>query len=351
MDIILNEKLRALRRGRDLTQGELAEKLNVSVQAVSKWERGEGYPDITMLPQIAAFFDVSIDELMGMEECRVTEKIKAYEKESHTYCNRGEIEKDLALWERVHAEFPNNISVSYFLLQALYTNQAYERAVSLGEELWNDPKLGEARSAVAQKLCFSYNRLGNKEMAKKYANSMGDMYTTRPELLIHVLEGEEAVELAQSNVLNHLELMRINIYRLCRNGEFSAELRLRIWKASLSLYETVFEDGDYGFYACRMADIYWEIGVAYLNLNDIPNALDAIEQRAKFVIQYDTRGVSQHTSPLINTMTDDPTDSTKNYAHNDSHQALRLLKNKIYDPIREEPRFKAVIEELTKYAK
>ncbi len=40
MDIILNEKLRALRRGRDLTQGELAEKLNVSVQAVSKWERG-----------------------------------------------------------------------------------------------------------------------------------------------------------------------------------------------------------------------------------------------------------------------------------------------------------------------
>ncbi len=304
-----------------------------------------------MLPQIAAFFDVSIDELMGMEECRVAEKIKAYEKESHTYCNRGEIEKDLALWERVHVEFPNNISVSYFLLQALYTNQAYERAVSLGEELWNDPKLGKERGFVAQVLCFSYNRLGNKEMAKKYASSMGNMHTTCSQLLIHVLEGEEAVELAQSNVVNYLDSMRINIIYLCRNSNPTPEMRLRLWDACRSLYETVFEDGDYGFYACRMAEIYREISIAYLKMNEIQNALDAIERRSKFAIRYDTRGVSQHTSPLVSTMVDDPTDSAKTYAHNDSYETLQGLQNKIYDPIREEPRFQAVIEALEAVAK
>ena len=63
-----NEKLQTLRKGKGLTQDELAEALYVSRAAVSKWESGRGYPNIDSLKSIARFFSVSIDELLSSDE-------------------------------------------------------------------------------------------------------------------------------------------------------------------------------------------------------------------------------------------------------------------------------------------
>ena len=59
----IGQKIKAKRRERDLTQEELATILGVTKAAVSKWENGESYPDITMLPQIAQLFCMTMDEL------------------------------------------------------------------------------------------------------------------------------------------------------------------------------------------------------------------------------------------------------------------------------------------------
>ena len=61
----INENIARLRREKGITQEELAVALGVSNQAVSKWEAGKCCPDIEMLPDLAEFFRVSIDELMG----------------------------------------------------------------------------------------------------------------------------------------------------------------------------------------------------------------------------------------------------------------------------------------------
>ncbi len=61
----INKQIAFLRRTHELTQEQLAEALGVTNQAVSKWESGQCCPDITLLPEIASFFGVSIDELMG----------------------------------------------------------------------------------------------------------------------------------------------------------------------------------------------------------------------------------------------------------------------------------------------
>ncbi len=53
------------RREKGITQEELAEYIGVSKASVSKWETGQSYPDITFLPQLAAYFGISIDALMG----------------------------------------------------------------------------------------------------------------------------------------------------------------------------------------------------------------------------------------------------------------------------------------------
>jgi len=55
------------RREKGITQDELANHIGVSKASVSKWETGQSYPDITFLPQLAAYFNISIDDLMGYE--------------------------------------------------------------------------------------------------------------------------------------------------------------------------------------------------------------------------------------------------------------------------------------------
>lgn len=64
----LNERIYELRREREWTQEQLAQKLGVSYQAVSKWENAQACPDISLLPAIADLFEVSIDSLFGREE-------------------------------------------------------------------------------------------------------------------------------------------------------------------------------------------------------------------------------------------------------------------------------------------
>lgn len=63
-----NEKLQALRKGKGITQEELAQALFVSRTAVSKWESGRGYPNIDSLKAIAKFFSVTVDALLSGEE-------------------------------------------------------------------------------------------------------------------------------------------------------------------------------------------------------------------------------------------------------------------------------------------
>lgn len=61
----INENIARLRKEKGVTQEELAVALGVSNQAVSKWEAGKCCPDIEILPDLAGYFRVSIDELMG----------------------------------------------------------------------------------------------------------------------------------------------------------------------------------------------------------------------------------------------------------------------------------------------
>ncbi len=60
--------IRRLREGRGITQMQLAEKLNVSDKAVSRWETGRGYPDITLIGPLAASLGVSVIELFSGED-------------------------------------------------------------------------------------------------------------------------------------------------------------------------------------------------------------------------------------------------------------------------------------------
>ncbi len=71
-----NENLKYLRKQAGLTQEQLAEKLDVSRQAITKWESGQSLPDIENLKEISYIFSVSIDSLVSEIDCKSTTKIK-----------------------------------------------------------------------------------------------------------------------------------------------------------------------------------------------------------------------------------------------------------------------------------
>ena len=75
MKLNIGENIRRLRRAADMTQEQLADKLGVAYQSVSRWENGTTYPDMEFLPVLAGIFGVTVDELLGMEESKKKEQI------------------------------------------------------------------------------------------------------------------------------------------------------------------------------------------------------------------------------------------------------------------------------------
>lgn len=76
MEMRIGANIKRLRTAKNITQEQLSAAMNVTCAAVSKWERGETYPDITLLQPLAYFFGVSLDELMGYNEEKIQAEIE-----------------------------------------------------------------------------------------------------------------------------------------------------------------------------------------------------------------------------------------------------------------------------------
>lgn len=112
MQLTLGEKIRELRRRDGRTQEMLAEALGVTGQAVSRWEANGSYPDMELIPSIANYFGVSIDELFGYHsdrEKRIDEIIGRVD--AANYLARSDddwVDESLAVLREGLAEFPQN---------------------------------------------------------------------------------------------------------------------------------------------------------------------------------------------------------------------------------------------------
>ena len=125
MKLNIGQNLRNLRRSADMTQDELAEKLGVAFQTVSRWENGGSYPDIEMLPVIAGIFDVTVDHLLGTDRekkqkqldeiiRRLRDAIRARPSEDDTVI---EILRELRRDMRLYADCTNSIHLVWHALR------------------------------------------------------------------------------------------------------------------------------------------------------------------------------------------------------------------------------------------
>lgn len=111
MTILIGENIKRLRRTKDITQEQLADILGISSAAVSKWERGDTYPDISLLPVLSRFFGVSLDELMGCDRQKSEEEINQIITQYHQFRANGNFDKATKLINEAKIKYPEDYKI------------------------------------------------------------------------------------------------------------------------------------------------------------------------------------------------------------------------------------------------
>lgn len=156
-DVILRQ-----RKMRNMTQEELAADLGVTAQAVSNWERG-GYPDITMLPAIANYFEISIDELLGNDESAKEEDIRYFTRMIREELPNDDMETRVKLGKEYIAKYPKNFDVLHEMCFIIFCCEG-----KLREE--NIPLL----KVLCEKIIEECTVQTYRESAVKYMCILGD---------------------------------------------------------------------------------------------------------------------------------------------------------------------------------
>lgn len=113
-DIQLSQNIIHLRREKNVTQEQLAEHIGVTKGAVSKWENGSTLPDVTTLPLLAAYFDVSVDALLGYAPWLTAQNIK---ETYQTYAKAFSTQPFFDVYEKIKADVKTYYACWPFLFQ------------------------------------------------------------------------------------------------------------------------------------------------------------------------------------------------------------------------------------------
>lgn len=299
MPIKIGDKIRELRRRDGRKQEDLANALGVTCQAVSRWEANGGYPDMEMIPAIANYFRISIDELFGYHDDR-EEKIKTIldsaakilTKQGFTMY-QGSLSEDVGecvgVLRAASEEFPNEPRILLKLAQALHMwgwnqygtqwhpadasgiiendveynsqNIYWQEAVRVYERLLRANPSPEDREIAILQLTPLYCRMGEYEKAKALADNQNSIVVCKEQLLPSATIGEEKARYQGERIMALLSNLRLAVSEAIalRPAVSASAYGRQALLSVINLYETVFVDG-------RCGRWHWDIGHLYLTL-------------------------------------------------------------------------------------
>lgn len=206
MELMIGRRLREKRLERGLTQEEVATQLGVSYQAVSKWERQEGLPDVTLLPALARLFHTTADDLLGVHD---TAAQAAYDQINQTWQlqnQNGQHADNITLMRQALRQYPGDALLLVQLSTSLEKAEGTEaerrerllESLRAQEDILRLDSDAEVTTAVQFNLCFSLWKAGQTQQAIDRAKRLPSIWKTRENALVHFTAGEDQRQLAQA---------------------------------------------------------------------------------------------------------------------------------------------------------
>lgn len=225
-EINIAKVIMAKRKEKGVTQDELAEYMGVSKASVSKWETGLSYPDITFLPQLATYFNISIDELMGYSPQMTTEDInRTYHRLAEAFGRRPfdeVLDECHAVIKKYYACFPLLMRMAVLLLN--YCTLAKEKVKQ------------EALMREIIELCNRIKRESDDVWLARQANSLeaaGYVFLQQPQEVLELLDGTMKPPLGDEPLL-------ATAYQMTGDVEKAKSvLQISLYQHLLSLFASV----------------------------------------------------------------------------------------------------------------
>ena len=299
MDIAIGRRMRELRASKKNTQEQLAAHLGITMQAVSKWEREEGYPDISLLPAVASFYGVSVDNLLGVDEIERQRKLQEYTERSSQQRSASE---RIAVWREAYQEFPNEPTVLHnlaFALRGEGIDQHSDELIYLGKRLLKEATQSGEYFGAINHLSRAYMSQGNEEEARRYAAMAGRYIGTENQLLIQILEGEEAANICRWNIEMLVDLITTNAKVMLKKGTFTNEERIHVAERMIQLYELIYEDGNFGTCHRYLSDWYMRAARGYAESENTEETLRCLKKAFHHAKQYDALEEGTYTAMLV----------------------------------------------------
>ena len=329
----IGENIKELRKAQDVTLEKLADYLNISYQAVSKWENGLALPDITLLPQLANFFGVTADELLGVTKPEQSEELTQYEKQYFKFGREGKVLEKIALCHEVLKKYPRNYQ---WMLNLAYGLVSY--------------------SATKEQKEYSKEHKFTEE-AIKLAESMPDMLLSREALLSRIYKGEECLKQDQQNLSNMIDWCAGIIYEMaCRSDlkqGLSNEQRIHLLNTAIKLYQMIYEkDENSSIYNCSLSHYYLMIAKLYCYENKFEEAMRNLlisENHAKVFDNNLNLGEQKFKSIFLNRLTWNPQKIVTNSDKTLCEELLLNLNDNCFDGLKEKEEFVAIKKRLENF--
>ena len=194
--IKLGEKIKSLRKQKNLSQEVLANYLGVSFQAVSKWESGTTMPDVTMIPAIASFFGVSTDELFDFNLYETERQVDAICDEAYRYRDTDAAKAEKILREGLR-RYPGNDRILNNLLYTMDYRTRTEEVITLCKSLMETTRDDAVKYDACRVLAMCYKENRQYDLVRETLERIPEVYFSKLGLMASLVEGEIGYEAAQ----------------------------------------------------------------------------------------------------------------------------------------------------------